>query len=313
MLFINLLPDIKLDFVRAQRVRRLLVLLSVVIVLCCFVISSFLFFVVEIQQPATIAQREGVCPKPQESQSADDQSGTDGSDAGDDSQDDQAASDSSTTSSCDGADSDSNFGILEEIRSNEEGNTILTIQNQLQTLPDLHQLKTRPDRLFEESGRSDDIAYLSLMIPEELGTIQAVNFDFETHRFMITGYSKDTSDALGVHATIRFMGYEECRDDQDESNRNSRIYPFRINDEPISTDPGTEQERIIFNIEGVFSEQLFDREISDENLKELGKVPEDAVDPAKLRDPNHPCKLPSAENNIDNPEFEKLEEWWEEE
>ena len=311
MIFINLLPNIKLDFVRAQRVRRLLVLLSVVIVLCCFVISSFLFFVVEIQQPATIAQIEGVCLESQKvTPSATEQDGTDAGNEGD-GQDDQAASGNSTVSSC-GADSDSNLGILAEIRSNEEGNTILTIQNQLQTLPNLHQLKTRPDRLFRESGRSNDIAYLPLMVPKERGTIKTAEFNFETHKFTITGYSKDTLNALSVHATIRFVGYKECLDSQNESNRNSRIYPFRINDEPITGDIGTDQDVVIFNIEGVFSKQLFDRKISDEDLITLGEVPQDAVDPAKLQEADHPCKLPSGEENIDNTKFKELPEWWKE-
>ena len=310
MIFINLLPNIKLDFVRTQRIRRLLVLLSIVIILCCFVISSFLFFVVEIQQPATINKREGCLP----SETASTDTDEDGADAGTEEAGAEAGAEEVAVAqkgvecTAEDLDPDSNRGILKEIKSNEEGNTILTIQNQLQTLPDLHKLKTRPDRLFGDPDDSDDIAYLSLLVPEERGAIKMAEFDFETHNFTITGSSKDVSKALSVHANIRFMGYEECH--QDKSNRNTRVYPFRINDEPIGDDIGTDQDSITFTIKGVFSKQLFDREFSDEDLKEIGKVPDDAVDPAKLRDPNHPCKLPAGEDRIDNPEFKKLEEWW---
>ena len=306
MIFINLLPNIKLDFVRAQRIRRLLVLLSVVIVLCCFVISSFLFFVVEIQQPATITKREGVCSssQPASTDTAEADAGTEEVATEGDA---EATAQGRAECTNEDLDPESNLGILKEIKSNEEGNTILTIQNQLQTLPDLHRLKTRPDRLFGDPDDSDDIAYLSLLIPKERGTIKTAEFDFETHNFMITGSSTDVSRALSVHANIRFMGYEECH--QDKSNRNTRVYPFRINDEPIG-DVGTAEDDITFTIEGVFSEQLFDREYSDKDLKKIGKVPDDAVDPAKLRDPNHPCKLPGSEERIDNLKFKKLEEWW---
>ena len=303
MIFINLLPDVKLDFVRAQRVRRLLVLLSVVIVLCCFVICSFLYFVVEIQQPATIEKIEGPRSQPAVQAAGGEEEGGEPAEA-------PAPVGGAAKAGCD-KQPESNVCVLEEIKSNEDGNTILTIQNQLETLPELHRLKTRPDRLFREPGRSDDVAYLSLLVPGNLGTLETAKFDFETHKFSITGYSENESDALSVHATIRFMGYEECYDDRESgSNRDSRVYPFRINDEPLSGSVGSDQDRVTFDIQGVFSEQLFDRGISDEDLGELGKVPEDAVDPAKLRDPNHPCKLPAGEENLDNPEFEELKEWW---
>ena len=313
MIFINLLPDIKVEFVRALRIKRLLVFLMVVLVLCCIVISSLFYFIVNIQQPATIREIEGVCPKSKstmtEQPAADPEAeaATEAAPAAAETEEQQAST--NTGSICPGSSdadiaeslsAESNLGRLNDIRKKEDAQDILTIRKQLETLPTLHQLKIRTDRLFHD-GEPDDIAYLTLLIPnegsDERGSqIKSAQFNFIDNTFTIEGLAADERKALEIHATVRFIGYENCEPD----NRDTRIYPFRINDEALAGAVESDV-RPAYTIKGIFSNQLFSGQIDDKHLRL--RVNAEAVDPANLNLPNPPCQIPSGIERLDRTEF----------
>ena len=310
MIFINLLPDIKVEFVRALRIKRLLVFLTVVLVLCCIVISSLFYFIVNIQQPATIREIEGVCPESEttEQPAADPEAeaATEAAPAAAETEEQQTAA--STGSICPGStdadiaevlNAESNLGRLNDIRKKEDAQDILTIRKQLETLPTLHQLKIRTDRLFH-NGETDDIAYLTLLIPNEEveggSKIKSAQFNFIDNTFTIQGLAADEKKALEIHATVRFIGYENCTPE----NRDTRIYPFRINDEALSGAVESDVQPA-YTITGIFSNQLFDSQIDDKHLRL--RVNAEAVDPANLNLPNPPCQIPSGTDRLDRTEF----------
>ena len=314
MIFINLLPDIKVEFVRALRIKRLLVFLTVVLVLCCIVISSLFYFIVNIQQPATIREIEGVCPEitTTEQPAADPEAeaateaATEAAPATAETEEQQTAA--STANICPGSSdadiakalsAESNLGRLNDIRKKEDAQDILTIRKQLETLPTLHKLKIRADRLFHD-GETDDIAYLTLLIPNEGGEggskIKSAQFNFIDNTFTIEGLAADEKKALEIHATVRFIGYKNCTPE----NRDTRIYPFRINDEALSG-PVESDVQPSYTITGIFSNQLFDSQIDDKHLRL--RVNAEAVDPANLNLPNPPCQIPSGTDRLDRTEF----------
>ncbi len=312
MIFINLLPDIKVEFVRALRIKRLLVFLTVVLVLCCIVISSLFYFIVNIQQPATIREIEGVCPEiiTTEQPDADPEADPEVEVAPAVAETEEQQTAASTGSICPGStdekiaealSAESNLGRLNDIRKKEDAQDILTIRKQLETLPDLHKLKIRVDRLFH-NGETDDIAYLTLLIPNEGGEggskIQSAQFNFVDNTFTIQGLAADEGKALEIHATVRFIGYEDCSTE----NRDTRIYPFRINDEALSGAVDSDVQPT-YTITGIFSNQLFSSQIEDKYLKL--RVNAEAVDPANLNLPNPPCQIPSDTDRLDRTDFPK--------
>ena len=304
MIFINLLPDIKLEFVRGQRVMRLLVLLAVILITCCVVVGSLFYYIVNIQQPATIKDIEGAKPEAAATTTDDD--------ATDDAATDAAAATDQTTEvavpNTAQADPSSNLGQIAAIQSRKDIRKILTIQNQLRTLPSLHAQKTRPDRLFVDNV-ADDVAYLPLLIPEGSGgKIQSVTFDFVQNTFTITGTVAGTENnasvnALKIEATVEYMGYEPCTED----NRESRIYPFRTSGDVLPGSLGEEEEEVAFTLNGVFSPELFDRSISDQHFQKF-QVPEEAVDDAATGQTDHNCLLPADDTSRLNSSFPKKEE-----
>ena len=281
MIFINLLPDIKMEFVRGQRVMRLLVLLAVILIICCVVVSSLFYYIVNIQQPATIKDIEGAKAAPAAPAAGEDAAAeTDNAAA-------QAAAQAAEAAKAAApatvqADESSNLGRIAAIQSRQDIRKILTIQNQLRALPSLHAQKTRPDRLFTDNT-ADDVAYLPLLIPEGSGgRIQGADFDFVANTFTITGSVEATEhaatfNALRIEATVRYIGYDPCT----EENRESRIYPFRIGEDVLGGNLGGDEESVGFTLTGVFSPELFDRSVSDSHFQKF-QVPEEAVDDAAI-------------------------------
>ena len=263
MIFINLLPDIKLEYVRSLRIKRLLVLLSAILITCCIIISSVLFFVTSIQQPVAIKNIEGV----------------------------------EGVKTADNEDP-SNKELIAEIKAQEDIQDILTIQNQLKTFPDLRKDRIAANRLFEDGG-TDDLAYLDVLIPkdkdatEDVNTLESVNFDFVANTFTISGKTADEKSAKVIHETIRFIGIEECRLD----NLDTRIYPFRVGAD-INTPPASSENNdpIPFSIMGIFSAKLFDDQFIEKDLALV--VPDELVGKARIFQPDHNCGEPPTDPSL---------------
>ena len=262
MIFINLLPDIKLEYVRSLRIKRLLVLLSAILITCCIIISSVLFFVTSIQQPVTIKNIEGV----------------------------------EGVKTADNEDP-SNKELIAEIKAREDIQDILTIQNQLKTFPDLRKDRIAVDRLFEDGG-TNDLAYLDVLIPkdasgEEVNTLKSIEFDFIANTFTIAGKTADEKSAKVIHETIRFIGVEECRLD----NLDTRIYPFKpgadINTPPASSE---NDDPIPFSIVGTFSAKLFDDQFNEKALVLV--IPDEFVGKARIFQPDHNCGEPPTDPSL---------------
>ena len=59
-----------------------------------------------------------------------------------------------------------NAGLIGGLTAGQDLEKTLTIQNQLQALPELHAQKRRVDRLFEDPDTPNDLAYLTTLLPE---------------------------------------------------------------------------------------------------------------------------------------------------
>ncbi len=260
MIFINLLPDIKLEYARSLRIKRLLVLLSAILITCCIIISSVLYFVTSIQQTATIEEIEGT--------------------------DEVIETDPNKDPN--------NKALIAEIKAREDIQDILTIQNQLKTLPDLRKDRIAADRLFEDEDEADDLAFLDILIPkdatEDVNVVENITFDFVDNSFVISGKTVDEKSAKVIHETIRFIGIEECRLD----NLDTRIYPFRVGADIDTPSASTENnDPISFSIMGTFSAKLFDDRFNEKDLVLV--VPDELVGKARIFQPDHNCGEPPTE------------------
>ena len=274
MIFINLLPDIKLEYARALRVKRLLVLMSAVLITCCIIVVSVLFFYAEIQQPRQIARIEG------------------------------------TASTVDGQTvykpADSNLAILAEIEENKRVGQILTIQQQLNTLPGLREDRVAVDRLFQTASgdadeRKKDLAFLDTLIPET-STVESANFDFENNTYTISGKTDTAHSANILYLTVQYIGIgEKCT----PKNITSRIYPFRVHGDieiPASSTlhhQDGELEKLAYQLSGIFSGDLFDPKVDAEDLQ-LVKPEGDLSNPSVVQ-PFANCVLPESDSVQLNP------------
>lgn len=84
-----------------------------------------------------------------------------------------------------------------ELQSKEDINKILTVQNQLNSLPGLHDQKKISSRLFD---------YLQQLTPSD-ATISAVNMDFLENKAVIEGNAKEISVINKFTDTLKFTGF----------------------------------------------------------------------------------------------------------
>ncbi len=150
MIEFNLLPDVKLKFVRTRRVKRLVVLTSVLIAGVTFAIFLFLLVFVDILQHKNV------------------------NDLG-----------HNITS----ADS--------RLQSIPDLNKVLTVQNQLQSLPALYEQRPVASRLF---------GYMAAITPAQ-ATISNLSIDFTKHTLSIMG-NADTLPTVNQYIdTLKFTTY----------------------------------------------------------------------------------------------------------
>lgn len=150
MIQFNLLPNVKLEYVRAQRNKRLTILMAVLVAGVALAVMVTLFVGVQILQK----------------KHSDDLS----------------------------ADIKSESRKLEAI---PELSKILTIQNQLDSLPGLHDKKPATTRIFD---------YLKQITPNKV-SIASVVFDFELQSVEISGSADAISSVNKFADTLKFTGF----------------------------------------------------------------------------------------------------------
>ena len=166
MIQFNLLPDVKLEYIRANRLKRLMISISILFAAACFVIAVLLFLAVN------IAQKDHM--------------------------------------------NDLNKDIkatANKVKQTPNIDKIITVQNQLQSLPALHSAKPAATRLF---------GYLSQITPINV-TISNVNVDFTANTFTITGQAADLFAVNTFVDTLKFTTYAQNDDPTGPKNAFSKV------------------------------------------------------------------------------------------
>lgn len=219
MLFINLLPDIKIEFIKIQRLRRALTALALIIVPCCIAVCGWLYYQVSITNPrqledviktnnqlaGTILETRIAIPGVQ----------------------------------VNGVETPDEIGLEE----------VLTIKRQLEALKPLHDNKIEIERLFNFS----ELNYLDkFMYGNTYYTSLA--FNFKENTFIIEGIAENSSAAERLKRAMQYVGFDDCT----ESNLDTRLYPITVKNFSRPARTTKEDPEINFTIAGTFDPILFE-------------------------------------------------------
>lgn len=150
MIQLNLLPDIKLDYIKTKRTKRTLTLVASLVAGVSLSLLILLFVVVNVLQKQHI---------------------------------NNLTADIKTDS--------------ETLQNTPDLNKILTIQNQLRSLPELHNAKPETSRLF---------GYLKQLVPNDV-KISQLDVDYATSTMIFTGTAKDIEGINTFVDTLKFTTY----------------------------------------------------------------------------------------------------------
>lgn len=150
MIQFNLLPDIKLQYIKAKRQQHLVVLAAVVSMVVAVSVFVLLLVVVHVLQKKNLSD---------------------------------LSADIKTSS--------------QQLKDTPDLNKILTVQNQLKVLPQLHDKKAVASRVFK---------YMSQVTPTE-ATISKYEVDFDQNTMSIGGSAKDLNVVNKFTDTLKFTKY----------------------------------------------------------------------------------------------------------
>jgi len=150
MVQFNLLPDVKLDFIKAEKSRRLVLGIGIIVSLASIALLVLLFSVQELQKKHISDLSKSIT---------------------------------------------SESGVLQ---SKPDINTILTVQNQLESLTALHSAKPAADRVF---------TYLNEVTPAQVD-INSFAVDFNQHTMTITGTTDTLSSVNQYVDTLKLTTYQ---------------------------------------------------------------------------------------------------------
>lgn len=163
MIQFNLLPDVKVDFIKTRRRKRMIVFVSAIVSAVTFAAFILLLLFVRVNQPKHMKALD--------------------------------------------EDIKSNVSTLQAVPDLDK---ILTIQNQLNSLPGLHDKKVVSSRVVD---------YLNKMTPSQ-ATISDVTIDFEANTMTIKGNSDSLITVNKFVDTIKFTDYKiEVKDKDDDINK----------------------------------------------------------------------------------------------
>lgn len=166
MIQFNLLPDIKIQYIRAQRQKHLVVLISAI------AIAASLVFVAALVATAFVVQKKSIA---------------------DLTKDITAAS--------------------KELQDTPDLTKMLTVQNQLKSLPALHESKPAASRIF---------SYIAQSTPSE-ASISRLLVDFNTQTITISG-SATSLEVVNTHTdTLKFATYHTKNDPKTEVQAFSNV------------------------------------------------------------------------------------------
>ncbi len=196
MIQLNLLPDVKLQYIKAQRQRRLVFSVSVLAVIASIGILLFLLSIDGLQK--------------------------------------KHLSDLSNDIKSESSELQKKPGI----------NRILTVQNQLQSLTDLHSQKPAASRLF---------TYLVQLTPAKVN-INDIKVDFTMQTVTITGTSDSLSDVNKYVDTLKYTGYTtDSSPDKAPAFSDVVLSSFNLN-----TDTQDPSQAANYTIDASYDKTIFD-------------------------------------------------------
>ncbi len=195
---LNLLPNVKLEYIKARQRKRLIIGLSTIVSAFFMLIFVILLVYVRFSQPKYM---------------------------------DALTKDIKTTT--------------QELKGKKDLDKILTIQNQLNSLPELHDKKAITSRMFD---------YLVQTTPAQ-ATISDVDADFEANTINIKGNADALSTVNKFTDTLKFTDYKSGGDDPKEGKAFSNVVlkSFTVNPEAAKTGQGP----ITYEIELSFDPTIF--------------------------------------------------------
>ena len=156
MIQFNLLPDVKLDYIKAQRTKRIVVLSSLIATTASLLLLVVLFAYVQ------KAQKDHI---------------------------NDITKDITTQSN--------------KLKDTKDLNKILTIQNQLNSLPDLHKNKAVASRVF---------TYMQQVTPVQ-ANIASLNIDFDLYSIKLVGTADSFATINKFSDTLKFATFKNSKSD----------------------------------------------------------------------------------------------------
>ncbi len=180
MIQFNLLPDVKIEYIKTRYRKRLIMFISAIITAACLAIFVILFLFVRVNQTREIKN----------------------------------------------LDKDIKTNVT-KVQSIQDLDKILTIQNQLNSLPELHDKKVVASRLSD---------YLTKITPNQ-ATISDVAVDFEGSTMTITGNAVDIIVINKFVDTVKFTEYKVAGSDSSQKAfKNVVLASYTIPDGTGSSD-----------------------------------------------------------------------------
>lgn len=195
MIQFNLLPDVKLQYIKATYRKRLIIIFSIVSSVIFLVVFVLLFLLVRVNQPRHMSNLD--------------------------------------------KDIDKQVKILKE---KPDIDRVLTIQNQLNSLPALHGQKVFGSRLFD---------YLTQLTPND-ASIRNVEIDFEAKTIGLKGDAKDIITVNKFVDTLKFTDYKVSGDSPKEGKAFSSVVL-----QSFSLGSGSQTDEASFDILVTYDEAIF--------------------------------------------------------
>lgn len=200
MIQFNLLPDVKLEYLKTRHTKRLVTIISMIAAGVSLAVLIVLFLSVQVWQKKTLDDLSKDITKQEKT-----------------------------------------------LNSVAELDKILTIQNQLQSLPDLHQNKPVTSRLF---------GYIQQVTPVQ-ATISSLNVDLQTNTMTIGGTADSLVTINKFADTLKFATYKDKTTDQGKPFSNivttlarsdkGTSYTFSLNFEPALFQSDDERVLVVPN------------------------------------------------------------------
>lgn len=204
MIQFNLLPDVKIEYMKAVQKRQIMAFISFVVTGVCIAIFVIVLMIVKVQQPKHISDLD--------------------------------------------KDINSNVAKLQE---NKDLDKILTIQNQLNSLPGLHDSKSMTSRIF---------GYLTQVVPTQ-ATVSEVGISVDDKKITIKGNADSTATYNKFVDTLKFTQFT---DNSDPNNlKSGKAFPtvvvtnFTIDSNQAGGDSSAPVGGVTFELDVTYDEAIF--------------------------------------------------------